>query len=648
MYEIVITLKSDLCAADGDGCAAAIDTDVCTDRHGLPIIPARRIKGCLRDAAVLIGTDSAVIDEIFGVCGNNSGGVLHLSDAGLLNADELATAVEVSDRITPAMVTDLFTYTRASTAIDEETGSAKDQSLRYVRVVKHYSPIDGKELQFSAKADIPEEYAAQFGRICRALRNIGFKRNRGLGAVRCEPVKVQENQQHIPVYSFSPDKEYTIRYTVKLNDDVMISGSSSDESLDFIPGTSLLGFFANEYLKTHEADSAFEDIFLKNGVRFSNLYISDKNGAEYFPAPVVMGKIKGEKHAVNVSEYDCSENKSIVKPLKSGYTNCSLHIRHPLTETVYHISRNSGSGLYMQTALRKGQFFSGSISGRGAFLSAVYEILRGGIVRVGRSKTAQYSSCRIIAETFSVTPAETSKIRLCRGEVFVAAAISDVLLPDGMCGYISDMGSFAQTVSQAFGFSCGEPDSGRKMKRSALKFRNVHGFNTQWNLSKPHIRAIAAGSAAVFTADTDYELPEQLWLGDKNGEGFGCIRLMKSSELTYRCEEKQAAPVEEVLLFKKALAAERMRVCALDYSAAHTVNISSSQVGRAILMAKQAENYEDFINRIDNIADDNTKKQLLKYFKNDDINVPTSEWREYVILLLTLEKFKSRTKEENP
>ena len=72
MYKIMITLKSDLCASSGDGFAAAIDTDICTDRCGLPVIPARRIKGCLRDAADLIGTQRDVIDGIFGVSGSSS------------------------------------------------------------------------------------------------------------------------------------------------------------------------------------------------------------------------------------------------------------------------------------------------------------------------------------------------------------------------------------------------------------------------------------------------------------------------------------------------------------------------------------------------------------------------------------------------
>lgn len=649
MYDLIITLKSDLCTADGDGCASAIDTDVCIDSHGLPVIPAKRIKGCLKDAARFIGTDDEVIDEIFGKSGSNKGCPLFLSDAELTSAYQFAEC-EGNSEITPAQITELFTYVRASTAIDEETGSAKEQSLRFMRVVKHYSPIDEKENSFAARVDIPEEYETKFRRICKALRNIGYKRTRGFGAVSCELIKTQVSSKNIPEYSFSRDKNYTIHYTVKLTDDVMLPGSSSDETLDFIPGTSILGFFANEYLKSHKADSAFEERFLKNGIIFSNLYVSDKNGTEFFPAPIIVGKVKEIHHTINLLDYDNSKNDSVAKPLKSGYTNNSLNIKKPLTETVFHISKTSDSGLYTQTALRKGQYFSGTVSGNGAFLEDIYNIMRGGIIRVGRSKTAQYSACRILGDNFRVSPKNSDKISIKKGDLVAAAAVSDILIPDGMCGYSSDMSTFVDTVSEAFGFNFGEPDKNLSIKRSALKFRTVHGFNTQWNLSKPHIRAIAAGSAAVFTADKDCELPAQMWIGDKNGEGFGCVRLIKSTELVY-CQEEQAAAVVSDIpeIIRSAKETERMRNDALNYSASHTLSVTRAQIGRAILMAKQSDDYEDFIKRIDNIADESTKKSLKNYLDNDEILMlkPLDNWREFFILLLTLEKYKARTKEEN-
>ena len=54
-YRLIITLKSDLCVGSGYSYAGIIDSDICYDALGLPYIPARRLKGCLREAAELIG-----------------------------------------------------------------------------------------------------------------------------------------------------------------------------------------------------------------------------------------------------------------------------------------------------------------------------------------------------------------------------------------------------------------------------------------------------------------------------------------------------------------------------------------------------------------------------------------------------------------
>ena len=63
-YELVITLKSDLCAGSGYSYAGIVDSDVCYDSYGFPYIAARRLKGCLREAAELIGFTKEEIGKI--------------------------------------------------------------------------------------------------------------------------------------------------------------------------------------------------------------------------------------------------------------------------------------------------------------------------------------------------------------------------------------------------------------------------------------------------------------------------------------------------------------------------------------------------------------------------------------------------------
>ena len=49
---IKLELLSDLCTSSGDTVSGIIDTEVCYDENGIVYIPAKRVKGCLREAAL--------------------------------------------------------------------------------------------------------------------------------------------------------------------------------------------------------------------------------------------------------------------------------------------------------------------------------------------------------------------------------------------------------------------------------------------------------------------------------------------------------------------------------------------------------------------------------------------------------------------
>lgn len=50
-YELKIELLSDMCVSDGGVYNSALDMEVCHDKYGFPYIPAKRLKGCLRESA---------------------------------------------------------------------------------------------------------------------------------------------------------------------------------------------------------------------------------------------------------------------------------------------------------------------------------------------------------------------------------------------------------------------------------------------------------------------------------------------------------------------------------------------------------------------------------------------------------------------
>lgn len=50
--KITIRLLSDLSTTAGETYNSLVDTDVVYDKYGIPYIPAKRIKGCIREAAL--------------------------------------------------------------------------------------------------------------------------------------------------------------------------------------------------------------------------------------------------------------------------------------------------------------------------------------------------------------------------------------------------------------------------------------------------------------------------------------------------------------------------------------------------------------------------------------------------------------------
>ena len=153
MDVIRITLHSDLCAGNGESRGNAVDTDIVLTAAGLPRIPARRLKGCLRAAAgelAALGDEAAAYTaELFGDKVGRQG-CLWVGDAAL--PQEAAFTAWLKQN--PAWAEDsrveqLYTDVRGQTRLKD--GVADDGSLRFTRVLGQYDPLDKtKALVFEA------------------------------------------------------------------------------------------------------------------------------------------------------------------------------------------------------------------------------------------------------------------------------------------------------------------------------------------------------------------------------------------------------------------------------------------------------------------------------------------------------------------
>lgn len=586
--KLVITLKSDLCVASGDGFSGSIDVDVVYDKNGIPFIPGKRLKGCLRSAAEEF-LPAEVIDVIFGTAGGNAG-CLRLGNAVIKDYEETAKYFE-SHGVDAQNVLSLFTYTRASTGINE-TGYAVEGSLRFMRVVSHF--VGGEEMQFFADVQVDAEQRETFEKICRALRNIGYRRNRGLGAVRCELLDEPCEKVIKDLPPLSEDERYRAEYTVRLEGPVMLPANSGAGTDDYISGTAIMGFFASRL----QNDDAFCDLFFKEDVVFSNLYPKTSTGQKCIPAPRIIGK---DKLAVDERQAYANilteSTDRILKPLKNGFVDEDFVPCAAETEIIYHNSVKNQM-IYTQNCLGAGQDFYGSIVASGKSLQKLLSALSDGRLQIGRSKTAQYGACKITE--LSVKRETSTSLKAEKGELLLYLLQSDVLLPTESGAYTADI----RHLKDALGIE------GEALPESSFSYKTVRGYNAKWNQKKPHLRAIEKGGCVVFRAERE-EYPQTVLIGDRQKEGFGVARLYKASEITptfKMAEQKEgtAAPPSLARLLSESGKDEEVKGEALNYALANRealTKLNPSFVSRVLNMVEQAADIIDLKTRVASVKD---------------------------------------------
>lgn len=556
---LTVTLKSDLCVGSGDGFSSGIDTDCCYDVCGIPFIPGRRLKGCLRDAAELISKDSKKINEIFGVKGMGYSNSFVICDARIEDYDDVIRKIE--NGFPKEIIIDYYTRIKVNTAI--ENNQVVDGSLRFSRVVNHYVPCierncdEYKELKFTAKVFWSEELekkwqiVKEFNKFAKALRNIGLNRNRGLGAIKCafEKNPYVNNKINV-IYEdklLDESSDVTVAYAVRLDSAMMIPNQNSNESLDYIPGSSVYGFFASALKNTAE----FNDLFFKNKVKFSPLYPVDDDGKRCIPALPLLTKLKLTKNNDDIYYkdgsivyVDCIEN--IIdgvqkKPIKQSFISKNKpEAVDVATEIIYHNPKNNNQGLYTQKCISNNQAFVGFISGnKDLIVNKIIPVLESDFLSFGRSKTAQYAKCSLInAECFS---RKYNKFRLETEKKYSFMLDSDTLIcKDGR--YLPNIDNLKEEIYSkliifthkskenitdllSFDF---DDDNATKDEPilSNLNYRVISGYNAKWNHKKPHIRALAAGSCLFFTVREDVEIPSEFYIGERNGEGYGRVLVL--------------------------------------------------------------------------------------------------------------------------
>lgn len=185
---LTIELLTDTTFGRGDGVAGLLDEEVEHDsRTGLPIIRGRTVKGLLVEECanlLYVLPERADLETaakwLFGSGGSTLGDGAHMRVGSCELPFDLRQQVQASDYKLGDILGSLTTI-RRQTAMNEETGTPADRSLRGSRVV-----IRG--LTFSAALDFdydPNPVHLALLAACAALvRRAGSGRNRGRGHIK--------------------------------------------------------------------------------------------------------------------------------------------------------------------------------------------------------------------------------------------------------------------------------------------------------------------------------------------------------------------------------------------------------------------------------------------------------------------------------
>ncbi len=197
-YTLCLHLISDTTFGRGDGIAGSLDREVEHDKHGLPYLRGRTLKGLLAEevdntvfSLYQISQNSkqqfdysavrAARHALFGRPGSGltNSGALHISNAQL---PENIRSVVAQSNLNREQVLRSLTRVRRQTAIDR-SGIANSGSLRSMRVINRETPME-------ATVSIPTELSDwQFALLAAgvlALRRGGTGRNRGRGKLRAD------------------------------------------------------------------------------------------------------------------------------------------------------------------------------------------------------------------------------------------------------------------------------------------------------------------------------------------------------------------------------------------------------------------------------------------------------------------------------
>ncbi|MCW5925084.1 MAG: hypothetical protein KIS77_22400 [Saprospiraceae bacterium] len=550
-YIFKITTESYLLTGSGEG-AALIDADVVFHLTGFPMIPARRVKGMLKESLEevleIFGKPKqevdATVSSLFGYPGTETyqGKLLfhNLMLDGWNQIVEEIMDVPKDGLLQPNFIKSYFTTEVQQTAIgkegkrDEIDGVAKKRSLRNYRVIKPgYTFV--APLTLTDVLTQEEEKYLKYAVL--NLRHAGTRRNRGFGKIKCqlEPIKADT---HVPAEQSErhPATFEAVIVSISTLSPVVLADLQGEQNTVFtrkyISGNQLRGLLANAYMRSRglaygkaHHDPDFQELFVSGKIKFGDLGF--KQG-KTIPLHLHEYKRYSQKKPISVfakNENDGEITKSIKGIgqiqngiiLKDGYTpktTFNFHNSRPNRAAGRNTELDAEGGIFYYESLNEGQTFQGCIAGEPGSLSKLLAAFPASFkARLGRSRSAQYGFIEVSLEPNGQV---NNTKQLSPGEYVLILQSPLILLNEW--GFPSPtVGELEKYLSKNWGLEEGQV----KIENAAVAFTNVEQFNAVWQAKSEKMPAFKEGSSFLVHLPKIENIPTHL--GEWAEQGFGRV-----------------------------------------------------------------------------------------------------------------------------
>lgn len=592
-----LEMKSDWHVGTGAGIPGSIDALIARDVDAFPFVPAKTLVGMWRDAMETwtLGLDNGDekhkvwqkwVDVIFGsqpAIDKNPAveprpAILTVEPARL--DEDLRETIGDDKRLKQAL-----TFLKPNTAIDHQSGTPKDESLRITEMGRVGTILEAKcTLDFTQLENVNEDQKNLIKALLVAsaalVERIGGNRRRGSGKCQVlanglmstqEAIKVLQEYRNKPldipawkpiaisVEASEPASGSTWRklgYTLRLETPVAIVTNTLGnvcESLDFIPGTYLLPHLSkhlpgvSKYITSgdFQVSPATIDVEGKRGLPVPKVIYHHKVDGGFDTTvdggfdkkqpgkwPTVYNPIKEYAKVADLTYQKKNYREGYVSSLDGKdmlpfyeTTKKTLLMHNTVDDGVQRPTEAVG-GVYSRQAISAGTLLRGVIRFKVAIEQEAKKLFNHtSTVRLGTSKKDDYGLAQLTieekAEDANVDPAAINNDLIIYLE-------SDVLLRNDNLRQTNLLEEFAAHLN---GKLNGNSSTALKPKHnvSLIQARRIESWHEGWGLPRPTFTAMAAGSVAVFqvVGTIDPKKLQELELagiGERRGEGYGRIR----------------------------------------------------------------------------------------------------------------------------